>query len=68
MSDRIFGPDDEAIVRAAAAQVYRPEGVGIWMRSPNPSLNNATPLQFIAAGDTQRVLDLIMALAEGVTG
>lgn len=59
-----FGPD-EARARAAAAEVFHPEGVDIWMDSPNRLLNNATPLQFIAAGDVERVLQLIDMLADG---
>lgn len=57
-------PSDEERVRAALAEVYKPEG-DLWMRSPNRLLNNATPMQFIAAGDTDRVLALIEALATG---
>lgn len=38
-----------------------------WMRSPNPDLDYEKPLDLIAAGQYQRVLDLLLALAEGVT-
>lgn len=58
----------EQCVRHAAAEVFTPEGVDIWLRSPNRSLNNATPLQFIAAGDTDRVLQLLAQLADGAFG
>lgn len=60
--------NDEARVRAAAAEVFKPEGVDIWMGAPNPWLNGATPMQFIAAGDTERVLGVITGLADGVMG
>lgn len=52
-------------VRLLAGEVFKPEGVDLWMVSPNRMLNNATPEQFIAAGDVDRVLDLIDALASG---
>lgn len=60
--------DDETRVREAASQVFTAEGVDLWMDAPNPSLNGATPLQFVAGGDTDRVLDVIAGLADGVTG
>lgn len=59
---------DEQRVREAAAQVYTPEGVDIWMHAPNRSLNNATPLQFIGAGDTERVLQVLEQLITGAFG
>jgi hypothetical protein len=37
------------------------------MRSPNPDLGYEKPLDLIAAGQYQRVVDLLLALAEGVT-
>lgn len=58
----------ERAVQAAAAEVYKPEGVDIWMNAPNPTLNNATPMQFIRAGDTDRVLAVLAGLADGVMG
>lgn len=58
---------DEQIVRAAVAEIYRPEGVEIWMHAPNRMLGGESPLDLIAAGRSQRVLDLINALAEGIT-
>lgn len=53
-------------VRKAAAKVFTAEGVNLWMDTPNPSLNNATPTQFIKAGDTDRVLQILAGLADGV--
>ena len=38
-----------------------------WMRSPNPDLGYEEPLDLIAEGHYQRVIDLLLALAEGVT-
>ena len=64
----IFGPDEEAIVRAAAAEVYKPEGVDIWMNAPNPWFHYSTPMQMIAAGDTERVLQVLEQLTTGSFG
>jgi hypothetical protein len=58
----------ESQVRAAATAVYRPEGVDIWMNAANPSLNGATPMQSIAAGNGERVLQVIDQLASGAFG
>lgn len=63
----ICGPD-EAQVRAAAAEIFKPEGVDIWLAIPNRWMNNATPMQFIRAGDTDRVLAILAGLADGVMG
>ena len=38
-----------------------------WLRSPTHGLGYERPLDLIAAGDSQRVTDLLLALAEGVT-
>lgn len=38
-----------------------------WMRSPNPDLGYEKPLELVAEGQYQRVIDLLLALAEGVT-
>lgn len=51
--------------RHLAAQVFKPEGVDLWMRSPNPSLNNATPEQFCDAGDEDRVIGVLLGLIHG---
>lgn len=56
----------EADVRAAALEVYRPEGIDIWYDAPNRLLNNATPRRFVETGDGTRVLALIAAMADGV--
>lgn len=39
----------------------------LWLRSPNPDLAYEKPLDLIASGNCQRVGDLLLALAEGVT-
>jgi uncharacterized protein (DUF2384 family) len=45
----------------------RDDAARFWMRSPNPDLGYEKPLDLIAAGQYQRVVDLLLALAEGVT-
>lgn len=36
---------------------YQPEGVGIWLNSPNRNLDGRKPLDLINEGNGQRVLD-----------
>lgn len=50
-----------------ARTVIRDDAVGPWLRSPNPNLGGRTPLNVIAAGEDQRVIDQLLALAEGVS-
>jgi putative toxin-antitoxin system antitoxin component (TIGR02293 family) len=50
-----------------ARRVMTDSAARIWMRSPNPDLGYEKPLELVAAGDYQRVIDLLLALAEGVT-
>lgn len=38
-----------------------------WMRSPNADLNDETPLEVIEQGGEERVVALLIALAEGIT-
>lgn len=52
-------------VAAAASEVYKPEGVTIWLDAPNRALYGATPRQYVAAGDGEQVLALIERLAGG---
>ncbi len=46
---------------------YKPEGVGIWLNSPNRNLDGR-PLDLIAAGEGDRVLVEADRLAGGPTG
>lgn len=48
-------------------RVMRDDAARLWMRSPNPDLAYEKPLDLVAAGNYQRVVDLLLALAEGVT-
>lgn len=50
-----------------ARRVMRDDAARFWLRSPNPDLGYEKPLDLIAAGHYQRVVDLLLALAEGVT-
>ncbi len=50
-----------------ARSVMRDDAARFWMRSPNRDLGYEKPLDLIAAGQYQRVIDLLLALAEGVT-
>lgn len=47
------------------AEIYKPDGMAIWMRSPNKALQGRVPEQMIAVGESSDVLDLIEALATG---
>ncbi|HZA40871.1 MAG TPA: antitoxin Xre/MbcA/ParS toxin-binding domain-containing protein [Actinomycetota bacterium] len=47
--------------------VLREQPARLWLRSPNPDLGYEKPLDVVARGEYQRVIDSIMALAEGVT-
>ncbi len=48
-------------------RVMRDDAARFWMRSPNPDLGYEKPIDLVAAGKYQRVVDLLLALAEGVT-
>jgi len=50
-----------------ARKVMRDDAARFWMRSPNPDLGYEKPLDLVAQGRYQRVIDLLLALAEGVT-
>lgn len=50
-----------------ARRVMNDNAARFWMRSPNPDLGYEKPLDLIAAGQYQRVVDVLLALAEGVT-
>jgi putative toxin-antitoxin system antitoxin component (TIGR02293 family) len=50
-----------------ARRVMNDDAARFWMRSPNSDLGYRKPLDVVGAGDYQRVIDLLLALAEGVT-
>jgi putative toxin-antitoxin system antitoxin component (TIGR02293 family) len=39
----------------------------LWLRAPNPDLGYEKPLDLVGTGHYQRVVNLLLALAEGVT-
>lgn len=55
----------EPEIREALAEVYRPEGVEIWLHAGNKLLDGAVPADLIARGDGAMVLDVIEMLATG---
>ena len=50
-----------------AGRVMRDDAARMWMRSPNPDLGYEKPIDLVGKGQYQRVVDLLLALAEGVT-
>ncbi|MCY4194702.1 MAG: MbcA/ParS/Xre antitoxin family protein, partial [bacterium] len=50
-----------------ARTVMSDDAARLWLRSPNRNLGYEKPLDLIAEGAYQRVVDLLLALAEGVT-
>jgi hypothetical protein len=56
----------ETQVRDLLAEVYRPEGVDVWLRSPNKLLDEGRrPCDLIAAGDVEPVFAVIDMLRTG---
>lgn len=50
-----------------ARTVMNDDAARFWLRSPNSDLDYRKPLDLIAEGEYRRVVDLLLALAEGVT-
>lgn len=48
-------------------RVMRDDAARLWLRAPNPDLGYEKPIDFVGTGEYQRVIDLLLALAEGVT-
>lgn len=53
------------VVQAAAAEVFTPEGVEIWLGALNPLLHGRSPMELIVSGEHERVLQLLEQLASG---
>lgn len=47
------------------SEVYRPEGVMIWLFARNQTLGGRSPIQCVEAGDTDRVLAVLDMLISG---
>ena len=64
------GARDRVLELAAVAQrlktVMQPEAATAWLFQPNPLLDDQRPVNLIARGHYQEVLDAIDALREGV--
>ena len=63
-TDRLIEPPT---VVDLALTVMSDDAARLWLRTPNPDLGYERPLDLVTAGDTQRVIDLLHALSEGVT-
>jgi len=50
-----------------ARTVMSDDAARFWMRSPNRDLGYEKPIDLVATCQYQRVIDLLLALAEGVT-
>ncbi len=55
----------EQQVREAAAEVFTPEGVDLWIDARNRMLDGRSPRELVVQGEGQRALDLIDFLASG---
>ena len=53
-------------VKTTLAGVVRPEAANRWLATPNAQLGGATPGEAIQHGETERVLELIASVAEGL--
>jgi uncharacterized protein (DUF2384 family) len=49
-----------------AQKVMPPESARLWLRSPIPALDYAKPLDLVRNGEFRRVINGLIALAEGV--
>lgn len=50
------------------AEVYRPEGVEIWLHARNPELDGARPIELLGAGEFQPVVLAVERLMNGAMG
>lgn len=50
-----------------AREVMQDDAARFWMRTPNRELEYQKPLDLIASGQYERVINLLLALAEGIT-
>ena len=49
------------------SQVYKPEGIEIWIHSRNPILDGQRPIDLLQAGEFGPVVDLVDSLTAGNT-
>lgn len=50
-----------------ARSVMQDDAARFWMRAPNRDLDYKKPLDLVANGQYERVIDVLLALAEGTT-
>jgi len=53
-------------IEQALGRVMRPESVGPWLRTPNPSFEGRTPVEVIEGGEADRIRRMIHELESGV--
>lgn len=56
--------DTHYVVRSLS-EVYRPEGVEIWLHARNPELDGARPIDLLASGEFQPVVQAVERLRSG---
>ena len=61
------GMQDEArsYIETLLSEVYEPEGVRIWMKSPHRWFMNKTPLELISEGRSTDVIAAVNILIDG---
>lgn len=50
------------------AEVYRAEGISIWLHARNPELDGARPVELLVAGEFEPVVHAVDRLASGAMG
>lgn len=63
--------DEDPLLSAilnSLSDTYRPEGVGIWMNSPNRHFDGDRPIDLVRRGEAERVLAEADRLAGGPFG
>jgi hypothetical protein len=55
-------------IRFKALEVFKPEGVKIWIDAKNPLLEGKTPREMVEEGRGYEVVTVLQGLAEGVMG
>jgi hypothetical protein len=58
--------DERRHIEQILSEVVTPDGVVRWMNAPNPMLDDLSPTMAIAAGQGERVLELVLQVAEGI--
>jgi hypothetical protein len=66
----VSAPHSERIARAIAGlyDVYKPEGVGIWLKGAKRDLNGVSPLEVLAAGRVDEFEAAVERLRSGAMG